>query len=65
MSASALLTPKEVGQLLRVTAQTVTRWAREGKLAYTTTFGGHRRYYRAEVELIVEKGRNGRKGGDT
>ena len=34
----------EVGRLLRVSPKTVSRWAKEGKLPYSRTLGGHRRF---------------------
>ena len=48
-----LLTPAEVAQMLRVDPKTVTRWARAGRLEFTQTLGGHRRYYRDEVEKLL------------
>lgn len=38
------LKPVEVASLLDVNAATVNRWAREGKLTFVKTPGGHRRY---------------------
>ena len=46
---SELLTPGEVAALFRVSAKTVTRWARAGKISAVRTLGGHRRYRRAEI----------------
>jgi excisionase family DNA binding protein len=42
--------------MLGVTPNTVSRWAREGKLPSVATLGGHRRY---EVDVVEEllKGR--------
>lgn len=51
--ASDLLTPGEVAVVLRCDPKTVTRWARAGKLTALRTLGGHRRYFRAEVEQIL------------
>lgn len=45
-----LMTPAEVAALLRVDPKTVTRWAVAGKLRSIRTMGGHRRYYRADIE---------------
>jgi excisionase family DNA binding protein len=50
---SELLTPSEVGQMLRVNPKTVTRWARAGKLPAIKTTGGHRRFRRSDVEQAV------------
>jgi excisionase family DNA binding protein len=33
-----------VGRLLHVSPKTVSRWAKEGKLPYVRTLGGHRRF---------------------
>ena len=50
-----LLTPAEVAAMFRVNAKTVTRWSRSGKLRSTKTIGGHRRFYRSEVERAVAR----------
>jgi excisionase family DNA binding protein len=49
----ALLTPAEVAAKAGVDAKTVTRWAKEGKLACIRTLGGHRRYRLADVENLL------------
>jgi excisionase family DNA binding protein len=54
-SKSAYLLPSEVAEVLQVSPKTVTRWAKEGKLASRRTLGGHRRYARADIELLVEQ----------
>ena len=53
-----LLTPAEVAQLFRVDAKTVNRWSRAGKLTSIRTLGGHRRYYRSEVQSLLNGGRS-------
>jgi excisionase family DNA binding protein len=45
----AMLTPGEIGRIMRVDPKTVTRWARDGKLAAVCTPGGHWRFPRAVV----------------
>lgn len=40
-------------ELLYVSPKTVSRWALEGKLPYTRTLGGHRRFNRAQIEELV------------
>jgi len=40
----AMLTPAQVAHVLGVHPKTVTRWAREGRLAPVMTPGGHRQY---------------------
>jgi excisionase family DNA binding protein len=45
----------EVAALLHVSPKTVARWAKEGKLPFMRTLGGHRRYPEAKIrELLVE-----------
>jgi len=36
-----------------VTANTVTRWARAGKIAAVHTIGGHRRFRSSEIERAL------------
>jgi len=51
-----LLTPGEVAKAFRVTPNTVTRWARTGKLHPIYTLGGHRRYRASEVHAALAGG---------
>jgi excisionase family DNA binding protein len=51
----ALLFPAEVAALFRVDPKTVTRWARDGRLPYLRTIGGHRRYRAADVLAAAVK----------
>lgn len=51
--ANDLLTPAEVALLFRVNPKTVTRWARAGKISAIRTLGGHRRFRRAEIEMVL------------
>jgi excisionase family DNA binding protein len=51
--AERLLTPAEVAYLFRVDAKTVTRWAREGKIPFLRTLGGHRRYRESEIRALI------------
>ena len=44
--APGYLLPAEVAELLSVSPKTVSRWAKEGKLPFMSTLGGHRRYPR-------------------
>ena len=52
MSDTQFLTRSEVAKLLGVSPNTVTRWAREGRLACLVTLGGHHRFDREVVEQI-------------
>lgn len=47
-----LITRSEAARILRVSPTTVTRWAREGRLACRVTLGGHHRFERRFVESI-------------
>jgi excisionase family DNA binding protein len=44
----------EVADILHVSPKTVSRWAKEGKLPYLKTLGGHRRYPEAEIRELAE-----------
>ena len=48
--AEILLTPREVADLFGVDPNTVTRWAKAGKLTSIRTLGGHRRFRKSEVD---------------
>jgi excisionase family DNA binding protein len=43
----------EVADLLHVSPKSVSRWAKEGKLPFLKTLGGHRRYPEAEIRDLV------------
>jgi excisionase family DNA binding protein len=53
---SDLMTPAEVAVLFRVTANTVNKWARTGKLNAIPTPGGRCRFRRSEVEARLNGG---------
>jgi excisionase family DNA binding protein len=55
IDVEVLLTPSEVASLFRVDPKTVTRWAKAGKLTPIRTLGGHRRYRKSEVQLLLTK----------
>lgn len=48
----ASLTRAAVARLLGVSPTTVTRWAREGRIACSVTLGGHHRFERSVVEEV-------------
>jgi excisionase family DNA binding protein len=50
-----MLTRSEVARMLGVSPTTVTRWAREGRLACRMTLGGHHRFSRSLVEEVRER----------
>ena len=45
----------EAAKILRVSPKTVSRWAKEGKLPFLRTLGGHRRYPAAEIRQLAEE----------
>jgi excisionase family DNA binding protein len=45
----------EVADILHVSPKTVSRWAKEGKLPFLKTLGGHRRYPEAEIRDLVSE----------
>ena len=49
------LTRSGVALLLGVSPNTVSRWAREGKLTCQLTLGGHRRFDRREIEALSRR----------
>jgi excisionase family DNA binding protein len=50
---SSYLRTAEVADLLHVSPKTVSRWAKEGKLPFLKTLGGHRRYPEAKIRELV------------
>jgi excisionase family DNA binding protein len=49
IEAPAYLRTAEVADILHVSPKTVSRWAKEGKLPFLKTLGGHRRYPEAKI----------------
>jgi excisionase family DNA binding protein len=45
----------EVADILQVSPKTVSRWAKDGKLPFLRTLGGHRRYPAAEIRQLAEE----------
>jgi len=52
-SYPSYLRTAEVADLLHVSPKTVSRWAKEGKLPFLKTLGGHRRYPEAEIRDLA------------
>ena len=52
--APTYLRPAEVADLLSVSPKTVSRWAKDGKLPFMKTLGGHRRFPEAEIRELVD-----------
>jgi excisionase family DNA binding protein len=53
-TSPSYLRAAEVADLLHVSPKTVSRWAKEGKLPFLKTLGGHRRYPEAEIRQLAE-----------
>jgi excisionase family DNA binding protein len=45
----------EVAAILHVSPKTVSRWAKEGKLPFLKTLGGHRRYPAAKIDQLADE----------
>ena len=45
----------ELADLMHVSPKTVSRWAKEGRLSFLKTLGGHRRYPEAEIRDLAEE----------
>jgi excisionase family DNA binding protein len=45
----------EVADILHVSPKTVSRWAKEGKLPFLKTLGGHRRYPEADIRQLANE----------
>ena len=48
-----LMTPGEVAAVFSVDPKTVTRWAQQGLIRSIRTPGGHHRFFRTDVDAIV------------
>ena len=44
----------QVAAILHVSPKTVSRWAKEGKLPFLKTLGGHRRYPESKIRELAE-----------
>lgn len=53
LETQPMLSPAEVGTIFRCDPKTVTRWAKAGRIHWIKTPGGHRRYFRREVEAML------------
>lgn len=53
MKRETYLRASEVASRMHVSPKTVARWAKEGRLPYRATLGGHRRYPATAIEQIV------------
>jgi excisionase family DNA binding protein len=44
-----------MADILHVSPKTVSRWAKEGRLPFLKTLGGHRRYPEAEIRQLADE----------
>lgn len=51
----AYLRTSQVAELMSVSPKTVSRYAKEGRLPFLLTLGGHRRYPEAEIRELLAK----------
>jgi len=45
----------EAAAFLHVSRQTLSRWAREGRIPHVVTMGGHRRFARSVMERLRQE----------
>jgi excisionase family DNA binding protein len=45
----------QVAELLQVSPKTIARWAKEGKLPFLRTLGGHRRFPEGEIRALLDE----------
>jgi excisionase family DNA binding protein len=45
----------EVADILHVSPKTVSRWAKDGKLPFLKTLGGHRRFPAAQIRQLADE----------
>jgi excisionase family DNA binding protein len=51
--AEPFLFTSQVADLLHVSPKTVARWAKDGRLPFQRTLGGHRRYPEAAIRELA------------
>jgi excisionase family DNA binding protein len=54
-SKAEYLRAAEVARILHVSPKTISRWAKEDKLPYTKTLGGHRRFPAQAIRELAAK----------
>jgi excisionase family DNA binding protein len=52
-SAASYLRSAEVAAILQVSPKTITRWAKDGRLPFQRTLGGHRRYPEPAIRELL------------
>jgi excisionase family DNA binding protein len=64
MENDRYLTSSEAARALHVSPKTVSRWAKEGRIACIVTLGGHRRFHHDDVAAAAAAMAGKRQGGD-
>lgn len=54
MSRERFMKTAEVASILQVSPKTISRWAKEGRLAYMSTLGGHRRFKESQIQQLTD-----------
>lgn len=54
-SQAEFLRTAEVARLLHVSPKTISRWAKESRLPFVRTLGGHRRFPAEQIRELVLK----------
>ena len=49
------LSTSEAARILRVSAKTVSRWAKDGRIPHVVTLGGHRRFPSTRIAELAER----------
>jgi excisionase family DNA binding protein len=52
-SAATSLRSAEAAAILQVSPKAITRWAKDGRLPYQRTLGGHRRYPKPAIRELL------------
>jgi excisionase family DNA binding protein len=52
-NAEPFLHPSHVADLLHVSPKTIARWAKDGRLPFLRTLGGHRRYPEQAIRQLA------------
>ncbi len=52
-NAPSHLHTAQVAAILHVTSKTIARWAKDGRLPYQRTLGGHRRYPESAIRELA------------
>jgi excisionase family DNA binding protein len=52
--AEPFLFTSQVADLLHVSPKTIARWAKDGRLPFQRTLGGHRRYPEAAIRELAQ-----------